>query len=231
MKRAEGIALATAVGVALFVSSPFLLRQIDFFRVRQIEIVGLEYLRYDAVLDSLGLDVERTVFHPESDIIDRALAIPGIVRVTVQRRLPGTLRIIFEERVPIAFVGGEDRLVPLDADGKPLPYDPLDSTLDLPLIPRPDSQLVRALAVVRATDPRLFEETNTATIRPDSTVVLELADQVLLLRGVPTIDELTAIADVRRYLADEARSAAEIDARFVGSTSKFRRVIVRGETS
>lgn len=231
MKRAGGIALATAFGVGLFVFSPLLLRHIDFFRVRQIEIVGLEYLRYDAVLDSLGLDPERTVFHSESDIIDRALAIPGIIGVTVERRLPGTLRLFFEERVPIAFVSGEDRLIPLDAEGRPLPYDPLDSQLDLPVIAHADSQLVRALAVVRATDPRLFEETNTASIRPDSTVVLELANQVLLLRGVPTTDELAAIADVRRYLADEAQSPAEIDARFVGSTSTFRRVIVRAETS
>ena len=230
MKRAGGIAFATVVGVALFVFSPIVLRQIDFFRVRQIEIVGLEYLRADTVLDSLGLDSMRTVFHPESDIVDRALTIPGIVSVTVERRLPGTLRITFEERVPIAFVGGEDRFVPLDASGNLLPYDPLDSQLDLPVIARLDSQLVSALAVVRATDPRLFEETKSATIRPDSTVVLELADQVLLLRGVPTTEELAAIADVRRYLADQAQTAGEIDARFLGS-APHRRVIVRRETS
>ena len=58
----------------------------------------------------------------------------------------------------------------------------------------------------------------------------QLTGQVLLLRGVPTTDELTAIADVRRYLADEELSAMEIDARFLGSTST-RRVIVRGEAS
>ena len=94
--------------------------------------------------------------------------------------------------------------------------------MDLPLVDRADPVLIRTLAVVRSTDLALFEEAQSASIRGDSTVAIQLTDLVLLLHGVPSIERLEDIAAVRRRLDEEPRSASEIDARFDGW------VIVRG---
>ncbi len=226
MKRAGGVALgAVVVGVALMFLSPLAFREFDFFRVRQIEVVGLQYLDYRAVLDSLALAPDRTVFHSPKEIIERGIAIPGVEGVEVERRLPGTLRITFEERAPVAFEIADSGLVPLDEGGQVLPYDPLVSGMDLPLVDRADPMLIRILAMVRSTDLALFEEVESASIRGDSTVVIQLADQVLLLHGMPSIERLEDIAAVRRRLDEEPRRASEIDARFDGW------VIVRGGPS
>lgn len=223
MKRVGGVALgAVVVGVALTFVSPLAFREIDFFRVRQIEVLGLQYLDYRAVLDSLELAPDRTVFHSPTEIIERGMAIPGIERVEVERRLPGTLRITFAERAPVAFEISDSGMVPLDEGGQPLPYDPLVSGMDLPLVDRADPVLIRTLAVVRSTDLALFEEAQSASIRGDSTVAIQLTDLVLLLHGVPSIERLEDIAAVRRRLDEEPRPAGEIDARFDGW------VIVRG---
>ncbi len=226
MKRAGGVALgAVLVGVGFVFLSPLAFREIDFFQVRQIEVVGLQYLDHRAVLESLQLAPDRTVFHSPKEIIERGMAIPGVEGVEVERRLPGTLRITFEERVPVAFEIADSGLVPLDEGGQVLPYDPLVSGMDLPLVDRADPVLIRALAVVRSTDLALFQEAESASIRGDSTVAIQLANQVLLLHGVPSIERLEDIAAVRRRLDKETRRASEIDARFDGW------VIVRGGLS
>lgn len=226
MTRTRGITFGLLVaGVALVFLSPLAFRKIDFFRVRQIEVFGLQYLNHRAVLDALDLAPDRTVFHSSTEVVERGMAIPGIVKVSVERRLPGTLRITFEERIPVAFAIADSGLIPLDEEGQPLPYDPLVSGMDLPLVDHADPVLIRALAVVRSTDLALFEEAELASIRRDSTVAIQLADQVLLLQGVPSIEKLEDIAAVRRRLDEEPRSAREIDARFEGW------VVVRGGLS
>lgn len=226
MIRAGGVAIgAVVVGVALTFLAPLALRKIDFFRVRQIEVVGLQYLDHRVVLQSLELAPDRTVFHSPKEIIERGMAIPGVEGVEVERRLPGTLRITFEERAPVALEITDSGLVPLDEGGQALPYDPLVSGMDLPLVDRADPVLIRTLAVVRSTDLALFRDAESASIRGDSTVAIQLADQVLLLHGVPSIERLEDIAAVRRRLEEEPRPASEIDARFDGW------VIVRGGLS
>jgi len=226
VKRVGGVALGAVVaGVALVFLSPLAFREIDFFRVRQIEVVGLQYLDHRAVLESLELAPDRTVFHSPKEIVERGMAIPGVEGVEVERRLPGTLRITFQERAPVAFEISDSGLIPLDEWGQALPYDPLVSGMDLPLVARADPALIRALAVVRSTDLALFQEAESASIRADSTVAIQLADQVLLLHGVPSIERLEDIAAVRRRLDEEPRPASEIDARFDGW------IIVRGGLS
>ncbi len=226
MKRVAGITgAAVFLMVTMVALSPFALRHLDFFRVRQIEIVGLQYLSADQVVDSLHLEPNRTIFHSIRTLADRAAKIPGITDARVERRLPGTLRLILTERAPVAFAVGDSGVVPLDAEGRPVPYDPLRAKLDLPLIRGADSLLVRALAMARAADPLLFDATEAAVRQGDSTVVLSLDGQQVLFEGVPTTEQLAAVASVRERVTDEGRPVTVIDARFEGM------VIVRMDLS
>src|SRR4051812_22500217 len=139
MKRGWWIALAALAVFGLGLSTPLLLRHIAFFRVRQVELVGVRYLAPDSVLAALKLRPGQNIFDDEDQIARRAESLGGVVMASVDPKLPGPLRVSILERIPVAFPPGPNRLVALDADGGPLPYDPAATGLDLPLIPRPDS--------------------------------------------------------------------------------------------
>lgn len=184
--------------------------------MRQVELVGLRYLAPEQVLATLRLAPDRHLFDPVGEIERRAEAIPGVERVSVTRRLPGTLRLTFVERVPVAFAPGPAGLVPLDADARPMPYDPALTGFDLPVLDRPDSVLVQALAQVRVADSVLFQRVDAARRGRGGMVVLELGTRQILLQPMPTIDEIRAVETVRRHLVRSGRAFDVLDARFDG---------------
>lgn len=207
--------VVAAVGL-LWWLAPAVLRHLEFFQVRRVELVGLRYQSPESVLGALGLEPERNVFDATGGLARRAAALPGVERVRVERRPPGALRLVFVERLPVAFVPGPGGLVAVDADGAPLPYDPAATGLDLPLVRGTDTVLVRALAVVRVTDSTLFQEVDAARRGPHDTVILELERQEVLLRGIPTAFDIRAVETVRQHLAETGRPFDVLDARFEG---------------
>ncbi len=213
---AGGAALA-ALGAVVW-GGPSILRHVAFFRVRQVELIGVKYLAPDSVLAGLGLSAAANLFDDAGAIERRATDLPGVVNARVERRLPGTLRVTLVERVPIAFAPGPDRLVALDADGRPLPYDPAASGLDLPVMPRPDTLLLRTLAVVRFTDSTLFREVGTARrmAAGSAALVLEVNGGRVLFGGVPSADDIRVVGAVRRHLAQTGRPYRELDTRYEG---------------
>jgi len=124
-------------------------------------------------------------------------------------------------------------LAPVDADGRPLPFDV--TSLDLPIVrsgggEAADSGVFGLLSRVQAVDPALFQTIDavrrTETSRGD--VLLELggkgggAHRVLLSRDAgPEVIE--AVVMVARDLAAKARPYAELDARFAGQVVVRRR--------
>ncbi len=209
-----GLLLLVVVATAGF--APRALRSVEFFRMRQVELVGLRYLAPGQVLATLKLGPAPHLFDPTGEIEERAEAIPGVVDVHVQRRLPGTLRLVFAEQVPVAFVPGPAGLVALDGECRPLPYDPAVSGFDLPLVERPDTGLVRVLALVRAADSSLFHEVDAVRHGAGGAVVLELGRQQVLLRAIPTRQEIRAVETVREQLTRSGRPFDALDARFAG---------------
>jgi cell division protein FtsQ len=189
---------------------------VTFFQVRQVELVGLRYLAPERVLRELPLAQNRHLFDPTDDVERSAAAIPGVVDVEVERRLPGTLRLVFTERLPVAFAPNEAGLLPLDARGRPLPYDPAVTGFDLPIVPRPDSVLVRTLAQVRAADSVLFQHVDAVRRGAGETVILELGARRVLLRAIPTRADIRAVEAVRRHLVREGLAYDALDARFEG---------------
>jgi cell division protein FtsQ len=200
-------------GVAL---SPLVLRQLSFFRVRRVELVGTRYLAPEQLVARLGLLPDQNLFDDGREIARRVELVGGVVSARVERRLPGTLRITLVERVPLAFVPGLDGLVPVDAAGQALPYDPAATGLSLPLVPRGDSLVLGVLARVHAADSGLYHEVDAARRGPVGAVLLEVGQRRVMLRGRPTMGEVQAVAAVRRHLLASGRPYAELDARFAG---------------
>lgn len=214
-RRARVAAIAGAV-VLVGVAGPFLLRRIPFFRIRRVEAVGVRYLDPDSVIAALGLGPRQNLFDPLGAARERVERMPGVVQVTLDRRPPGTLRVTVVERRPTALVSGRERMIALDCEAHPLPYDPAASGLDLPLVSRADTALLRTLCQVRAADSALYQEVEVARPAGDGAVTLDLGQQRVLLRSVPTTDEILAVGAVRRHLAAAGRDVAELDARFAG---------------
>lgn len=192
------------------------LRQLSFFQVRQVELVGLRYLAPDRVLAALALAPGQNLFDPLGPIERRAEGLAGVVRARAGRKLPGTLRVVIVERPAIAFAPGAEQLVPLDAVGRPLPYDPAATGLDLPVVQRADPVLLETLARVRAVDSTLYQEVDAAARQPNGAVMLELGPRRVFVPARPTNEEIRAVAVVRRHLAATGRSYTELDARYAG---------------
>ncbi len=221
MRRRLVFGLAgAAVALGVLVLTPRVLRPMAFFRVRQIELVGVRYVAPDDVLESLQLRPDQSVFDDLDVLEERASRVGGVVQVRVKRVLPGTLRVDVSERIPIAFAPGPEGFVTLDALARPLPFDPTTSAVDLPIVARPDTILLGALGAVRFASRDLYDEVDwVETVRGGAGVGgvrLVLGDRRILMQAVPAVSDVDAVLAVRELLARTGREYEELDARYRG---------------
>ena len=213
------------VGVAglcavVWIGAPPLLRGLEFFRVRRVEITGLQYLEPSKVLAALRLSPKASVFDDPAPLARRVLALPGITSAEIGRHVPGTLLIEVNEAVPVALALRGDALAMVDAGGRVLPFDPLASAPDLPLAAA-DGVVARVLDLVRDSDLDLFGRIDAAwRVGPD--VVLEVDGRRLWFGARASAEDIRAVMAVAQALARQGRAYQELDGRFAGQ------VIVRG---
>ncbi|MGD2135785.1 MAG: FtsQ-type POTRA domain-containing protein [Gemmatimonadales bacterium] len=208
------IAAGAAVIVLAVIGVSQLLRQVSFFRVRQVELVGLKYLAPEDVMASLRLGDDRNLFDPSGEVVERAEALPGVVDARVVRRLPGTLRIVFVERAPVGFAPGPAGLVAVDAAGRRLPYDPTATGFDLPVLASADTTLARVLGRIRSGDSVLFQQVDAVRRGAGETVIVELGRRAVLFGTDPAPERIRAVEAVRRHLHASGDDYAVLDARF-----------------
>ncbi len=226
MTRAGRVATAAAI-VALVLSpwwGPAVLGRFAFFAVRRVEVVGARYLAPAQIVGALQLKPDASVWQDRGALERRVATLGGIAEVRVSRQLPATLRVEVTEVEPVALAAGRTGLVPVGADGRPLPYDPATAPVDAPVVERADPPLIAALATVQSADPALFADVEAARGNggAEGGVVLEL-DSGRLLVGTPVDPAVVrAVAAVRRDLGSRGRSWQELDGRFRGW------VVVRG---
>lgn len=213
---------AIVLATAAWFGAPRLLRKLDFFRVRRVELVGLVSLAPADVLRALAVPVRYNVFDDLAPIARRAARIPGVVSAEVHRRLPGTLRVELVEAVPVALAPGRAGLVPMDAAGRILPFDPTVAAPDLPVTARPDSVVGAVLLRVREADPGLFEQVTSAARGAGDDVALDVGSRRYWLRRDASVETIRALTAVAQDLARRGRDYRELDGRFAGQ------VIVRG---
>jgi cell division septal protein FtsQ len=229
LPRLAGWGGAVLGALALWLAAPFVLRRLAFFRVRQIEVVGVRNLDPGAVLAALRLAPRASVFDDTRLLADRVRGLGGVADARVTRRLPAVLQVIVREVEPVALVPGAGGLVAVDAGGRPLPFDPARAAggLDLPIAQVADSGVVQVLARIQAFDPALFQDIDAARRyggkRGD--VLLELGSHRVLVARDAGPEVVQAVVLVARDLAAKARHYAELDARYAGQ------VVVRRKAS
>jgi cell division protein FtsQ len=215
--RVLGVAGLCAV---VWLGAPPLLRGLEFFRVRRVQITGLQYLEPSKVIAALRLSPKASVFDDPAPLARRVRALPGITSAEVGRNVPGTLLIEVNEAVPVALALRGDALAMVDADGRVLPFDPIASAPDLPLAAA-DGVVARALDLVRDSDLDLFGRIDAAwRVGPD--VVLEVDGRRLWFGARVSVEDIRAVMAVAQTLARQGRTYQELDGRFAGQ------VIVRG---
>jgi cell division septal protein FtsQ len=208
------VGLAAGALILTFLS-PYLLRRLDFFRVRRVEISGLHYLEAANVVAALKLPRTASIFDDPHPLEQRVRAVPGVLEAEVGRRAPGTLRITLRETVPVALTPKQDRLALVDAAGQVLPFDPLASSPDLPVLIGGGATVTGALARVRDVDPGLFARIDAAwRVGPD--VVFEVDGRWFWFGPQLTAEDIRAVTAVEQALARQGRAFRELDGRYTG---------------
>jgi cell division septal protein FtsQ len=129
-----GAAMAgAAVVTAGVLYGPGMLRELELFRVEQVEVVGTRFLEPYAVITAAGIDASTSVFDRSEVWRDGVLALPLVADVRVRRQLPSGLTIEVREVEPIALVA-DAGLRPVDATGRAVALDPAGEMLDLPIL-------------------------------------------------------------------------------------------------
>jgi len=172
---ARAIVLALAATVLLSPWwAPRALSRMEFFRVRQVEIVGARFLADSDVMARLGLDTSSSVWTDLGALERRLARHPQVASVEVTRRLPGTLSVRVTENAPVALVPAGGTMRAVDSAGRSLPIDPTRVPLDLPVAAQRDGALLRMLADVRARDRAMFARISDARRGAGDEIVLTL---------------------------------------------------------
>jgi len=208
--------LATLLTACLvWLGAPKVLHRLDFFRIRRVEIAGLQYLPPSKVIAALQLGSEASVFDDLSAAGARVRALPGVASAVVTRRLPGTLEIELVEIVPVALAPRSGGMALLDSSGRVLPFDPAASAPDLPVAASADSVVARVLASVQEHDPVLFARVRTAwRVRDD--VLLDVDGRQFWFGPAVTAEDIRAVMAVAQDLARQGRKYHELDGRYAG---------------
>ncbi|HUR92989.1 MAG TPA: FtsQ-type POTRA domain-containing protein [Gemmatimonadales bacterium] len=204
-----------AIGLGLWLGLPRVLSGLTFFKVRRVEIAGLQYLDPAKVIAALKLGPKASVFDDPVPLERRVYAMPGVAAVEIGRRLPGTLEIALVETAPVALATRGEGLALLDARGRVLPYDPLRSAPDLPLAANGDALVTRVLGRIQESDPELFARIGSAwRVGPD--VVLDVEGRRLWFGAQVSAEDIRAVMAVEQALARTGRPFQELDGRFAG---------------
>ncbi|MBM4188685.1 MAG: FtsQ-type POTRA domain-containing protein [Gemmatimonadetes bacterium] len=218
------VVAGAAVGVAtLAVALRPILRHVDWFRVRRVEVVGAVYLDPNEIARAMQLKSRASIFDDLTPARDRVLAMPGVRNVTVDWRLPGALVVEVTEFEPVALTQAQGRLALVDRRGRVLPFDPTRSATDLP-VATGDPAVTALLDRIRDVDSDLFGQVVSAT-RERGTVVVETATERILFRPGADAKDLNALRVVRSEVRRRGMAVAELDARFE------KRIVVRGRRS
>jgi transposase len=224
-RAAAGIVLAAAATLA-WLGAPRVFERLGWFPLRQVELLGVSNLAPDAIITALRLPAGASVFTDTRLLADRLKGLNGVADAAVTRRLPGTLEVAVNEVEPTAFVPSSrtGRLVAVDARGRPLPFDPDRTGLDLPVAASADSGVAAVLALVQAVDRPFFQAVTGARRFGRGDVVLEVGSRRVLLRRDAGPEDVRAVVLVAHDLGTTGRPYRELDARFAGQVVVRRRV-------
>ena len=194
--------------------APKILRNMDFFHLRHVEVVGARYLDPADVLARLGVDTTVSVWDPTDDIRARVAADPLVEEVSIARKLPGTLVVTIVEHAPVALVPGESGFKAYDARAVVLPIDPAAADVDVPILFSRDSVILRLLGDLRRRAPSLYRRLSEIRKSGPGEITFVLDSLPVRTTSDVTLQRLTDLELVERDLARRRLHATEFDLRY-----------------
>jgi cell division protein FtsQ len=191
-----------------------LLRPLAFFRVKHVEIRGTRYASPVDVAKALAIDTMRSLWDDTEVLERRVRALPLVREAELSRRIPSTLIVTVEENIPIALVAGAGGFRAYDEDGRALALDLGRTPVDLPVLAKRDTTLLRLLGEVRASDPYLFARISEVRRSGRDELVVQLVSVPVRTMVDVTVDQLAQIAPVEEDLVKRRVHPVELDLRF-----------------
>jgi cell division protein FtsQ len=210
------VALLLVVILASPAWGPRVLRELAFFHVRKIEIVGARYTPGDELVARLHVDTTRSIWDSLQPLVARVEAHPQVEHATIQRRFPGTLVVTVIERRPVALAPTKDGMRAIDEHGRTLPLDPTRTPVDAPVViaARRDTTVYHLLGLLQREAPRLFARlTSINTVGTDE-MVLHVAGLPIRAMTSVSLARLSDVELVERDLARRQIHATELDLRY-----------------
>jgi cell division septal protein FtsQ len=207
-----------AISILLAITSPFwarpLLSRMEFFRVRRVEVRGARFTPADEVRRRLAIDTTFSIWNDLDPLERRVAEHRQLSSVKIARRFPSTLVVRIEEHQPVALIAGRNGLQAYDASGRALPLDPSRTPVDVPLLPRADTTLLRFLGQLQAVHRELFARVNEVRRVGRDEIVLDLVNFSVRLRPDLGVERLAQISSVEAELAKRQSRPRELDFRF-----------------
>jgi cell division protein FtsQ len=210
---------ATVAAVVFFVLmaplwAPLLLRRLDFFQVRHIEVVGARYVAPRDILGRMRIDTLASVWDAPGPLEARVAAHPLVRSVEVDRKLPGTLVVRVEEHAPVALVPSPAGFRVYDERGVPLPIDPAVVEVDAPILGRLDAATLKLLGEARTAAPRLYRRLSEVRREGPNELLLVLDSLPVRASANVTLQRLADLEPVEQDLARRKLRAVELDLRY-----------------
>jgi cell division septal protein FtsQ len=223
--------VVVAGGVAGSIWGRKLLASIDYFDVRQVEVVGARWVPPDSLLRLAAIGGGRSVWDDHTEIERRLIRHPLIDEAHIRRSGLRRLRVVVREVEPVALVGAPELRV-VRGDGTLLPIDPVGTSLDLPLLTAQaqladdstrlrEGPALRALVIfarLQALDPGLASVISDFELALDQGLLANLTTSQPVRRlALPSAINETLVRRVRATLADlrsRGIAAALVEARY-----------------
>lgn len=193
---------------------PPLFRHLDFFRVRHVEVRGARYTPPHELVELLDADTSMSVWDDLAPLRARVAQHKQVAHAEVSPRLPATLVITVEEYVPVALAPTGAGLRAYDRDGRLLPLDPSRTPVDVPILARRDTLLLRLLDDIRAANPPFFARISEVQRLGRDDVRLSLVTVPVRIRPDIALERLAQVSSVEADLARRGVRAAELDLRY-----------------
>ena len=207
-----------AVVILFAITSPLwarpLLSRMEFFRVRRVEVRGARFTPAVEIRRRLAIDTTFSIWNDLDPLERRVAEHPQLSSVRIARRFPSTLVVRIEEHQPVALIPGRNGLQAYDASGRALPLDPSRTPVDVPLLQRADTTLLRFLGQLQAVQSELFARVNEVRRAGRDEIVLDLVNFSVRLRPDLGVERLARISSVEAELAQRRSRPRELDFRF-----------------
>ena len=242
LRTAAGFVLVASVSLAVAWGSRRYLMTSPRFSLEQVQMSGQKTRTKDALLARAGVKMGQNVFSIDLDAArNKMLSDPYVKDAVLSRKLPDTIVVDIQERVPAAVVALGNETFLVTRDGETFKRLELGDPPDLPVITGLSAEMADgdregfAARVRRALDVAVdYQQSSLAAKMPLQEIHFEPGDGVSLGVGSPVTTVVLGGPPYRKKLEQASRVAFELerrgqkpDAILVDNDARPERVVAR----